>query len=199
MAKKKRRKGSLGNPGEKRNIMGEAVKPVGVIGGFLLASGVGFLMDKIPFLKPETTAEEKTKFSFKALLKPVVLTGIGAAGIYFTGKNKKTEGPAQALVRNASYGFTGGGLYSGMKIFLKKDLTTGLGESDNSTMGQVKMLEETKKDLQDLIASNTYSLNLPEDITEDITEEITEGRTGAKKGVGYLSPTLELDEMESVL
>jgi len=197
MAKKKNKKQhgkySLGDPGEKRSTLGhighEAVKPVGVIGGFLLASGAGYLLDKIKFLAPEAPPADGTaaKFNVKSLIKPVVLTGVGAAGIYFTRKDNKPEGTIKSLARHVSYGFTGGGIYSIGKVFLKKDLTTGLGEVSDGT-NQVKMLEETKKEIENLIASNTYKLNLPS------TEQ-----PGGTSGMGYLDPMLELQDMESAL
>lgn len=193
MANKNKSKNSLGDPSGKTKIEQfghQAVKPVGVIGGFLLASGAGYLIDKIPFLKPNPEAGSKAVAVIKSLVKPVVITSTGIAGMYLTRKDEKAgeegvPGMLKGLARHASYGFTGGGLYSGVKVFLKKDLTTGLGQPEGSA-NQVKMLQETKKEIEDLIASNTYRLNLPEAKNES-------------SEVGYLSPTLELEDTETVL
>jgi hypothetical protein len=100
-------------------VMGEIKTLAMLTGGVVIGSVGGKLIDKV--LKVDAAA---TGFNAKALARPIVLLGVGAAG------NLMLKDPNLKMLAT---GVGAAGMLSGVKVFLKKDLLSGL--SDFSMSG----------------------------------------------------------------
>lgn len=100
-------------------VMGEIKTLAMLTGGVVIGSVGGKLIDKV--LNVDATA---TGFNAKALARPIVLLGVGAAG------NLMLKDPNLKMLAT---GVGAAGMLSGVKVFLKKDLLAGL--SDFSMSG----------------------------------------------------------------
>ena len=161
-AKSKKGKGLKGAGAEKlkaaKKGMGEEVaKPIGFIVGLAGASFVGNLIDKVPFLAPK---EGEEPGMLKKLAKPVLLAGVGAVGVYLT--HGKKEAGLQ-FANGVSWGFVGGGAFSGVKVFLKKDPFGGLGKSpvENKVALEAKYYKDQAAEMAKLLESNKFTPELP--------------------------------------
>lgn len=95
-------------------VMGEIKTLAMLTGGVVLGSVGGKMIDKV--LKVDTAA---TGFNAKALARPLVLLGVGAAG------NLMLKDQNMKLVAT---GVGAAGMLSGVKVFMKKDLLAGLSD-----------------------------------------------------------------------
>ena len=95
-------------------VMGEIKTLAMLTGGVVLGSVGGKMIDKV--LKVDAAA---TGFNAKALARPLVLLGVGAAG------NLMLKDQNMKLVAT---GVGASGMLSGVKVFMKKDLLAGLSD-----------------------------------------------------------------------
>lgn len=95
-------------------VMGEIKTLAMLTGGVVLGSVGGKMIDKV--LKVDAAA---TGFNAKALARPLVLLGVGAAG------NLMLKDQNMKLVAT---GVGAAGMLSGVKVFMKKDLLAGLSD-----------------------------------------------------------------------
>lgn len=95
-------------------VMGEIKTLAMLTGGVVIGSVGGKLIDKV--LNVDAAA---TGFNAKALARPIVLLGVGAAG------NLMLKDPNLKMLAT---GVGAAGMLSGVKVFLKKDLLAGLSD-----------------------------------------------------------------------
>ena len=95
-------------------VMGEIKTLAMLTGGVVIGSVGGKMIDKV--LNVDATA---TGFNVKAMARPIVLLGVGAAG------NLMLKDPNMKMLAT---GVGASGLLSGVKVFLKKDLLAGLSD-----------------------------------------------------------------------
>ena len=91
-------------------VMGEIKTLAMLTGGVVIGSLGGKMIDKV--LNVDATA---TGFNAKALARPIVLLGVGTAG------NLMLKDPNMKMLAT---GVGASGLLSGVKVFLKKDLSS---------------------------------------------------------------------------
>lgn len=94
--------------------MGEIKTLAMLTGGVVLGSVGGKMIDKV--LKVDATA---TGFNAKAMARPLVLLGVGAAGNLML---------KDANMRMVATGVGAAGMLSGVKVLLKRDLLAGLSD-----------------------------------------------------------------------
>ncbi len=94
--------------------MGEIKTLAMLTGGVVLGSVGGKMIDKV--LKVDATA---TGFNAKAMARPLVLLGMGAAGNLML---------KDANMRMVATGVGAAGMLSGVKVLLKRDLLAGLSD-----------------------------------------------------------------------
>ena len=99
-------------------VMGEIKTLAMLTGGVVIGSVGGKMIDKV--LNVDATA---TGFNVKALARPIVLLGVGAAG------NLMLKDPNMKMLAT---GVGAAGMLSGVKVFLKKDLLAGLSDFNMS-------------------------------------------------------------------
>jgi hypothetical protein len=118
MSKKKKRKGkgkggrSLGSV---QMLKKEAANPGMYFAGLLASAFAGKAIDKMM----PVAANPDGKFQVKAFIKPLLLAAAGT-GVAIAGKKKEH-------LRYLGYGIATGGVVSGAKVILKKDIFGGLG------------------------------------------------------------------------
>ena len=95
-------------------VMGEIKTLAMLTGGVVIGSVGGKMIDKV--LNVDATA---TGFNVKAMARPIVLLGVGAAG------NLMLKDPNMKMLAT---GVGAAGMLSGVKVFLKKDLLAGLSD-----------------------------------------------------------------------
>jgi hypothetical protein len=95
-------------------VMGEIKTLAMLTGGVVLGSVGGKMIDKV--LKVDATA---TGFNAKAMARPLVLLGMGAAGNLML---------KDANMRMVATGVGAAGMLSGVKVLLKRDLLAGLSD-----------------------------------------------------------------------
>lgn len=141
----------------KKGMSAEVTKPIGIIIGLVGSSLVGYAIDKVPFLKPDETAEG---FQVKKVIKPAVLALAGGATVYAT-HGKKTSGAAFA--NGLGWGFVTGGAISGSKIILKKDVFGGLGASPDVKKAAIEAdyYKKQAEDMANLLEQNKFNPELP--------------------------------------
>lgn len=162
--RKKRKGGKKGLSGaskveaaKKKSGESGMVKPLGVIAGLAVASGVGYVLDKVPFLQPD---EEAEGFQVKSVIKPAALLAAGGAGIFLT--HNKT-GNAMAFANGVAWGVAGGGLFSGAKAVLKMDVFKGLGEDPAVKTKELtaEYYKDKAEDMAKLLEKSQHEINLP--------------------------------------
>ena len=99
-------------------VMGEIKTLAMLTGGVVIGSVGGKMIDKV--LNVDATA---TGFNVKAMARPIVLLGVGAAG------NLMLKDPNMKMLAT---GVGAAGMLSGVKVFLKKDLLAGLSDFNMS-------------------------------------------------------------------
>ena len=99
-------------------VMGEIKTLAMLTGGVVIGSLGGKMIDKV--LNVDATA---TGFNVKAMARPIVLLGVGAAG------NLMLKDPNMRMLAT---GVGAAGMLSGVKVFLKKDLLAGLSDFNMS-------------------------------------------------------------------
>ena len=99
-------------------VMGEIKTLAMLTGGVVIGSVGGKMIDKV--LNVDATA---TGFNVKAMARPIVLLGVGAAG------NLMLKDPNMKMLAT---GVGEAGMLSGVKVFLKKDLLAGLSDFNMS-------------------------------------------------------------------
>ena len=99
-------------------VMGEIKTLALLTGGVVIGSVGGKMIDKV--LNVDATA---TGFNVKAMARPIVLLGVGAAG------NLMLKDPNMKMLAT---GVGAAGMLSGVKVFLKKDLLAGLSDFNMS-------------------------------------------------------------------
>jgi hypothetical protein len=99
-------------------VMGEIKTLAMLTGGVVIGSVGGKMIDKV--LNVDATA---TGFNVKAMARPIVLLGLGAAG------NLMLKDPNMKMLAT---GVGAAGMLSGVKVFLKKDLLAGLSDFNMS-------------------------------------------------------------------
>ena len=99
-------------------VMGEIKTLAMLTGGVVIVSVGGKMIDKV--LNVDATA---TGFNVKAMARPIVLLGVGAAG------NLMLKDPNMKMLAT---GVGAAGMLSGVKVFLKKDLLAGLSDFNMS-------------------------------------------------------------------
>lgn len=95
-------------------VMGEIKTLAMLTGGVVLGSVGGKMIDKV--LKVDATA---SGFNAKAMARPLVLLGVGAAGNLML---------KDANMRMVATGVGAAGMLSGVKVLLKRDLLAGLSD-----------------------------------------------------------------------
>lgn len=136
----------------------EVARPIGVIVGLVGSSLAGSLLDKVPFLAPKEGEEPSM---IKKLVKPTILALAGGATVYLTHGKKET---AMQFVNGVGYGFIGGGVISGTRKFMSKDLTAGLGQSpsESKALIEAKYYKDSVNDMAKLLEANKFDPMLPE-------------------------------------
>ncbi|MBU3681120.1 MAG: hypothetical protein FGM16_04175 [Flavobacterium sp.] len=99
-------------------VMGEIKTLAMLTGGVVIGSVGGKMIDKV--LNVDASA---TGFNVKAMARPIVLLGVGAAG------NLMLKDPNMKMLAT---GVGAAGMLSGVKVFLKKDLLAGLSDFNMS-------------------------------------------------------------------
>lgn len=135
----------------------EVARPIGVIVGLVGSSLAGSLLDKVPFLAPKEGEEPST---IKKLAKPLILAAAGGATVYFTHGKKET---GMQFANGLGYGFIGGGVISGTRKFMSKDLTAGLGQSPAQSKAELeaKYYKDSVADMAKLLEANKFDPALP--------------------------------------
>jgi len=104
-------------------MMGEIKTLAMLTGGVILGSVGGKVIDKI--LKVDNSA---AGFNAKSLTRPVVIIGLGAAG------NLLLKDPNLKLIAT---GVGASGILTGVKVFMKKDLLSGLSDFSFKGIGEI--------------------------------------------------------------
>ena len=126
-------------------VMGEIKTLAMLTGGVVIGSVGGKMIDKV--LNVDATA---TGFNVKAMARPIVLLGVGAAG------NLMLKDPNMKMLAT---GVGAAGMLSGVKVFLKKDLLAGLSDFNMSGidgLGEPAVYREPMK-----LSIERYNPDLP--------------------------------------
>ena len=143
-------------------VMGEIKTLAMLTGGVVIGSVGGKMIDKV--LNVDATA---TGFNVKAMARPIVLLGVGAAG------NLMLKDPNMKMLAT---GVGAAGMLSGVKVFLKKDLLAGLSDFNMSGidgLGEPSVyrepmnlsIERYNPDLPALSSPTSFN---PEDYTSNV-------------------------------
>lgn len=190
---KKRGKGKgLKGPGAKKaaavkkGMSGEVAKPIGVIVGLVGSALIGHGLDKIPFLQSKDGSEPGIA---KKLIKPVALLAVGGTGVYLTHGKK---GAAMEFANGVSWGIAGGGVVSGAKVFLKKDIFSGLGKSSEleSKAKEAEYYKSQSEDIAKQLELANHKIELP---------EFSSANNAGDAMNGAFQTELDVNAMQSVL
>lgn len=160
MAKKQSKNGGLSRVREMfSKTARDGAHPFAVLLGLWGGSLAGRLIDKGVARIPDKGDGEK--FQWKKLIKPIVLTGTGIAITYYgIARDKDGEEEGIQFIKHLGYGVVGSGLVSGVRVFIKKDLFEGLGETDNNL--QEKYYTEAKEEIMKVLNDASFKPALPE-------------------------------------
>lgn len=189
-SKKKSKKGLSGaaKMAAVKGMGAKVAKPAGAILGLVAASGLGWAMDKVPFLVVDP-AETGAKATIKKLIKPFALVAIGGTTVFLT--HKKT-GPAMDFVNGLGWGIAGGGVFSGVKALTGKDVFTGLGRDASAQKAslQVQYFKDKADDMAKLLEKSRYDVEIP---------EYSKGNEGAMNGGEGVKSEMNLLTMDTLV
>ncbi len=148
-------KGFLGNAGAMgHEVMETGISAIEILAGTIVANYAAPMIDNMLGVTKVTGSVSPT-FDFKALVSPVVLLGLGVAGVHFSKGNSH--------IKHVSYGIAAGGLLHGVKQTLNPSFLQGLGDVyEPYSMGMsANYFRETEAQLEALKNASTYVPSFP--------------------------------------